>query len=183
MRHAIVRNAIVENVVEWDGETDWQPPAGTEAVECANDVAIGWTHADGQFAAPAVPPPTLDQARAGKQLEIDAAFDTAVAEGMPWQGKVLQIDDASRANISGQATRALGVLMGANQLVWPQDFAWRMADNSWLPVTAEEMLDMAQAASDRYVALRLVLAAKKDAVAAAADVAAVEAIDADNGWD
>jgi hypothetical protein len=45
---------IVENVIIWDGVTQWEPPAGC-FVELAGEsgASIGWTkNADGSFSAP-----------------------------------------------------------------------------------------------------------------------------------
>ncbi|NBR24582.1 MAG: hypothetical protein EBU08_12595 [Micrococcales bacterium] len=41
----------VENVVVWDGESDWTPPPNCSLLEIAEDlcVGIGWTYQDGQF--------------------------------------------------------------------------------------------------------------------------------------
>lgn len=50
--YCIIRDGKVENVVLWDGESDWTPPKGTEVVraekmqidgvEC--EPGIGWEH-------------------------------------------------------------------------------------------------------------------------------------------
>jgi hypothetical protein len=59
-----------------------------------------------------------------------------------------------------------------------------MADNSSLALpTAADMLALGQAAADRYAALRLKLGQIKDAIDAAADQAALDAIDVTAGWD
>jgi hypothetical protein len=53
-RYAIVRQGIVRNVVDWDGDTErWSPPADTEAVLATGNVAPGWFYADGTFTEPA----------------------------------------------------------------------------------------------------------------------------------
>jgi hypothetical protein len=49
---ALVKDAIVENVIVWDGASDWSPPADCILVETTNiDPAPGpgWTYADGVF--------------------------------------------------------------------------------------------------------------------------------------
>lgn len=54
--YAIVENSIVQNVVVWDGNTeDWQPPAGTSAVEVTDVTGpafIGGDYENGKFSAP-----------------------------------------------------------------------------------------------------------------------------------
>nr|WP_311779029.1 tail fiber assembly protein [Pantoea sp. YU22] len=40
----------------WDGETEWEPPEGTEAFKTGDSGAgIGWTYKDGTFTPPPVP--------------------------------------------------------------------------------------------------------------------------------
>lgn len=53
MQYALLDNTnTVINVVEWDGESDWTPPAEHIAIPLLEG-GIGWTFADGQF----IPPP------------------------------------------------------------------------------------------------------------------------------
>jgi hypothetical protein len=111
-------------------------------------------------------------------------FDARVAAGVAYGGKVLQIGDDDRANITGQSSRAIASMLSGSGVTWPSDFAWRMADNSSLALpTAADMLALGQAAADRYAALRLKLGQIKDAIDAAADQAALDAIDVTAGWD
>lgn len=57
-RYAIVENGVVSNVTLWDGDTkEWQPPKGSTAVKCGNDVGIGWAYTGGEFA----PPPAQEE--------------------------------------------------------------------------------------------------------------------------
>lgn len=127
-------------------------------------------------------PVDLSDLKSAKKMEIEAAFAAAVAAGMPYGGKVLQIDDASRQNIAAVATRAIGVVQSIAGMTWPAGFAWRMADNSYLTISAATFLAMGQAAADRYTALILHRGVLKDAVAAAADAAAIDVIDPTAGW-
>lgn len=122
-------------------------------------------------------------ARTAKLAALVTAFDSAVAGGVAHGGKLLQIRDADRANINGQASRAIASLLPGGGVTWPADFAWRMADNSYLPLaTPADMLALGAAASDRYAALRRRLGDLKDAIAGAADLAELEAIDVGAGW-
>lgn len=120
--------------------------------------------------------------RQQKIVAIDAVAETRAAAGLSYGGKVIQIDDASRQNISGIATRALGVVQGVEGLTWPVGFAWRCLDNSWLEISAADFLAMAQQAADLYTAIVVHRAALKDAATAAADQAALDAIDLAAGW-
>jgi hypothetical protein len=63
MRYAVVNTTsnIVENIVQWDGNSEtWQPPDGSIAVEAPDDVEVGASYdpESGEFT-PA-PPPTPD---------------------------------------------------------------------------------------------------------------------------
>jgi hypothetical protein len=52
-RYALVgEDGQVENVVLWDGQTPWEPPAGQTPVQVEREVAIGWRLEDGQWIAP-----------------------------------------------------------------------------------------------------------------------------------
>jgi hypothetical protein len=45
-RWAVIRDALVENTVLWDGESDWTPPEGSILESLADwpYVGIGWTY-------------------------------------------------------------------------------------------------------------------------------------------
>lgn len=49
MKHAVIRNGIIENIVEWDGVAAWTPPAGT-TVELTEGLVldIGWSWNEGR---------------------------------------------------------------------------------------------------------------------------------------
>lgn len=133
----------------------------------------GWSYADGAFSPPPAPP--LSELQATRTAAARAEFDARVAAGMPWQGRVLQIDDVSRANLSGAALRAeRGTL--------PEPFYWTMADNSDLALDAAGMLAMAEAAMDHYYTLKRHYEGLRAAVAAAPDAEALAAIDLTAGW-
>ena len=132
--------------------------------------------ADGAPIAVMPPPvPPLDHARAAALAAVRAAFDTRIAAGMPWDGKVLQIDDAScQLLTSADAMAAAGGL--------PDGFAWRMADNSFLPLDAEGLRAMALATGAYVYALRATVWRLTDAIRAAETVGEVEAVDITAGW-
>lgn len=68
MKHAIVRDGRVENVAEWDGETEWSPPAGTQLVP-AGDASPGDTWDGTRFIKPLVEPP---KKRVDRFAELEA---------------------------------------------------------------------------------------------------------------
>ena len=54
MRYAVVLDDEVVNVVLWDGEGEYTPLSGGEAVLVESDspVGIGWTRVDGEWVMP-----------------------------------------------------------------------------------------------------------------------------------
>lgn len=58
MRHAVILNGQVVNVVLWDGVSDWSPGEIYAALECPDHVGIGWLwNADDGFYQVAVEDP------------------------------------------------------------------------------------------------------------------------------
>lgn len=74
-RYAVVRDGVVENVVVWDGESDWQPPEGTTLV-LSDEAGPGDTH-DGKTFTPPEPPtpdPVVEyEAKVAEELRAMAA--------------------------------------------------------------------------------------------------------------
>lgn len=179
MLYARIKDDKVAELAEIDGLIEGRFHPSLVFMPAPPGCAEGWLLAGGVLLPP---PPDLDALRAAKRRAIEIAWVAAVDAGMPWAGKVLQIDDASRQNIGNMALLAGLVVQGVEGMEWPADMAWRMADNSWLPLSAGEMLTMASAVVDRYRALRLNVAALKDALAAAVTVEAIAAVDPSTGW-
>lgn len=138
---------------------------------------LAWVAA-GNTADPYAKP--LAEAQSEKCAEIDAKVEALKAGGVPYEGKMLQIDPASRQNISDKAQRARASLDG--KATWPAGFAWNMADNTALPLDAAGMWAMALAADDQVTAWVLNGIQHKAAVRALTDAAAVAAYDFSGGW-
>lgn len=92
MRYAVVRDNVVENVVEWDGESDWIAPEGTVLVQ-SEEASPGNSY-DGKTFTPAAPvdpvpePPTplviianAILADAGTSQALKAAARSALLAG------------------------------------------------------------------------------------------------------
>lgn len=127
--------------------------------------------------------PALAKARREKRAALLTLFAAKQAAGIVYAGKPLQLRDEDLPRIEGAAVQAFMVASGLPGLSWPAGFAWRMGDNSFLPLpTASTMIDLAAAAASAYGALRQQLWALKDAIDAAATPAEVEAIDVEGGW-
>lgn len=57
MYYAIINNKIVENVIVWDGVSEWTPPENCEIVPLQPEVGIGWKYENGQFIEPKLDSP------------------------------------------------------------------------------------------------------------------------------
>ena len=56
-------NGNITNMVNWDGVSQWAPPAGLTPVQ-TDTASVGWTYANGAFVAPpepVIPAPTIEQ--------------------------------------------------------------------------------------------------------------------------
>jgi hypothetical protein len=65
MRYVLVRNNIVENVIEWSGGSEWSPPVGVIAIQSNVMCGIGWSWNNGAPVDPNpapifVPPTPID---------------------------------------------------------------------------------------------------------------------------
>ena len=118
---------------------------------------------------------TSHATRAAKKQQAQQQLAARVAAGMMWQSKPLQIDDMS-------VVRIMAGVSAADHDAIPPGFAWRMADNSPLPLDAAGMIAMGTAAFGYVFALRTRYWQIVDAVNAAPDGDAVEAIDPTAGW-
>lgn len=58
-RYAMIRAGRVENVVLWDGDTEWSPGPEWFVLDCPDFVGPGWTYHEGDWTAPP-PPPELE---------------------------------------------------------------------------------------------------------------------------
>ena len=88
--YAVIRSGIVENLVVWDGKTNFSPE-GCEVVKATSDAHIGGTY-DGNFhyVAPTPPEPTAEQVAA-------AETKASASEKL----KALGLNDAEIASITG----------------------------------------------------------------------------------
>ncbi len=114
-----------------------------------------------------------------------AAFEhcTAVlAAGFSFNGAVYQVDAGSQASIAAMGIMALGSITDPAGSPWPAGFYWIAADNSHVAMDAPTMYAFGRAVAGYVSACVLRLRAIKDAIAAAADQAALDAIDVTAGY-
>jgi hypothetical protein len=128
-----------------------------------------------------VSPMSIQPLKATLRAKIAARYAAALEAGMPYGGKVLQIREADQLNITtmgNEARWAKGVGAG-----WPPDFAWRMADNTFLALpTPNDCIAMALAAKAEVIRLRKNKWRLDDLVASAGSAETVAAINIETGW-
>ena len=102
MRHAIIENGVVVNVIEWDGQSEWSPPDGTQAVQ-SDAAQIGWPYRDGQFISPPPPP----------------APSPVVPQVLPWwKGRAIIALDGRTSMIEGFIASLSEPAKTVTQLAW-----------------------------------------------------------------
>lgn len=119
--------------------------------------------------------------RTKRRSEIAAAYQAALARGMPYGGKVLQIREQDQMNITAMGNEARWVkAAGAG---WPSAFAWRMADDSFLSLpTADDCIALGVAAKAEVIRLRSNKWRLDGLVDSATSAAELDAIDVASGW-
>jgi Domain of unknown function (DUF4376) len=113
--------------------------------------------------------------RGAKLTALDGVLQGHRDLGMPWSGKVLQIHEEALSDINRMVTASMAGLLPAN-------FAWRMKDNTFLALDSNGMMAMGAAALGRTYALYAHYWSKKDAILAAPDEQALDAINVETGW-
>jgi len=150
------------------------PPAG------ASEVAAAPSHAAEIWSGDSWTWP-LQYLRTQRLTDIDARYEAALEAGLAYGGKLLQIRESDQQNIAAMGQEARWAIATAS--AWPANFAWRMADNSFLGLpTPAAMVALGEAAKAEIYRLRQVKWAHADAIAAAANAAALLAHDINTGW-
>jgi hypothetical protein len=180
MQYARIEDGRVAELVELEGDPAEHFHPSLVFVPAPAGCAVGWRLAADVLSAP---PPDLAALRAAKLAAIDAAYGARVAAGLTYGGHAWQIDDESRGNIAGLAARAGFKLLGVAGVTWPDaGQPYRALDNAWVDFAPADFLTFAQAVADLYTAIRVRYAGLKDALVAAADQAAIAAVDETVGW-
>jgi polysaccharide pyruvyl transferase WcaK-like protein len=113
-------------------------------------------------------------------LEVAAELAKRNAAGFTYNGKPYQLDDASQARITALAVKADRFVAGAAGASWSGTFI--AADNSEVTFAATEFGAFADAAANIVIARRLYARGIKNDILAAADGAALDAINVSAGW-
>lgn len=151
------------------------------------ETVLGQRWQNGAWLPTSPPIPPLDARKASFIATVNAHVATLLAAGAPvpiGQATLhVALDDGSRADLTAMATTAIGAASGA--LPWPESYqqGWITIENIRIPLaTPAEGLGLAAGVGDRYAQIRQRGRDLKDAIEAAADDAALDAIDIESGW-
>lgn len=160
---------------------------GTASLDISDGITIGFnTH---QVANPGTPNAAIvpfvatlaenQRTKTGTALDY---FNGLFVAGFTWNGKLVQIDEASRNNISGGVNDALATL--ADPVSYPFQIPyWIAADNSHVPLAGPaDMIAFGRAVLGYFQSCRAHLRATKDQIVAAPDQATLDAIDVTSGY-
>lgn len=123
---------------------------------------------------------TMIEAVKAKAAAIEAAGAPVTAGGPTYH---IELTDGARANMGSMATTAIGAV--ASLVPWPAEYqrGWITIENPRIPLpTPADGLALASAVGIFYAANRQRGRDLKDAILAAADDAALDAIDIETGW-
>jgi hypothetical protein len=116
-----------------------------------------------------------------KLAAIAERYLEALQSGFTYSGKVVQLREQDQGNLTAMGNEARWAK--AMAAPWSADFAWRMADDSFLNVpTAEAMINLAEAAKAEVYRLQHVKWAHVDAVRALGQTDDIAAYDFETGW-
>jgi hypothetical protein len=160
-------------------EAPTAPDGGSILVIDAVPASGRWSASNGALVAYV---PSLAQNQASKAQAATAVYASRIAAGFTWSSVLYQIDPASQANISAMGLMALGSVTDPANSPWPSGFYWVAADNSHVAMDAPAMYAFGRAVGAYVSACVLKLRAIKDAIAAAADQATLDAIDVTAGY-
>lgn len=120
--------------------------------------------------------------RKKRKDEVYEMLSDKLNTGFQFQpGKFVQLRPSDQGNITAAALKALMVVQGIG--TWPEDFAWRVADDTFMLISdAQTMIAMADAAMGYVFVLRQVSWDHKDALAALQTAQEVMQYDITTDW-
>lgn len=172
--YAHITSDIVDFVLRVPPHNIFADPYASEFVPCPEEVQEGWFYDGEAFAA--APAPALEELKAAKNDEINAARLAANFSHFEHAGKQIACDQLSRSDIDG--TNGFVALYGALPPGWPG--GWKAIDNTYVAIA--DVTDWKAFYASMFAAGSANFAraqALKDALAAADTAAEVAAI----GWD
>ncbi|HIE5017567.1 tail fiber assembly protein [Enterobacter roggenkampii] len=89
--YALIKNDVVVNVIEWDGEAEFTVPDNQQLInisDISEPPGIGWSYSDGVFTAPPPPERSHDELVADAELQKYALLTAANNTIAPLQDAV-----------------------------------------------------------------------------------------------
>jgi hypothetical protein len=124
----------------------------------------------------------LNDLKVARMREVGAELAKRMAAGFVYRLNAYQLDDDSQARITALAFKAQRMVDARPGTTWDANFVFLAADNTAVSFTAANFLPFADAASNVVIARRIKARQLKDTILAAADAAALAAIDITAGW-
>lgn len=111
-------SGMVENIIVWDGESEWSPPEGCFAV--INDVGagIGWSYANGAFTPPPPIPPTDAEIEASNRVILAVSNQLATSQKAALANRISIIQDAIDLDIATPEEISEMPIRKAQQVEW-----------------------------------------------------------------
>lgn len=152
----------------------WQIVAGHSYDVQPDQVVKVWQYADR----------SLSEMKHARRDQVDDLLLQKGDQGIEYpegSGKFLQLRPQDQPKVIAMAVQAqLAIAAGSG---WAPDFAWRMRDNSFLPITTPQaMLALAVTAAARVYITRKIAWQHKDAIDALQSAQAVAEYDISAGW-
>lgn len=122
--------------------------------------------------------PTLAEAKRAKKAAILRRWEKSEASGVEYQSKTIETDVASLARLGVLARRARQAVADSESF----SVAIVAADDSILNLSRTEILELDKVIGDKFKACADNAKTLRQAVNAAADLAAVAAVDISAGW-
>lgn len=160
--------------------SDYAVDPKTQALASIPPAYNNQTHLWDVFSITPIPVAT---AAVAKCDSVDALLASKIGAGAHWSNILFQIDAASQTKFAGAGAFAIGVVNNVpGSLPWPANFFWIAADNSHVPMTAEQCFIFTQTMGQAITALILAARLIKDACLVAPDLATLNAIDITKNW-
>lgn len=173
MKYAVIEDGIVTNVILADEDF-----AAQQGLVPAESAAIGWVYDGETFSPPSIP---LSERKAAMREQVNDLRDRLELEPAPTTFGPIDMDATSSKRLLALVTAAQSALLtGAT---WNDTIVWTMADNTETPVTEPAIaLQLSGAATAHGAALHGYAKTLKNAIEAAEDHDALDAIDIAAGW-
>lgn len=177
-------NGFLDDSVHEDIPEDAVEVSDDRHQELMEAQASGFTIFADDNGAPALLAPSLPDPKDVKRAAVDALAAQKLDAGYPTNGGLhIALDGDTRADLGAMATTAALVL--SNVTTWSESYSrgWITIENVRIPLPSpQDGIALAAAVGDYYAQLRQHARDLKDAIIAANNETALDAIDINAGW-